>query len=305
MKKVNRREFLQISAAGGAALALGCEKPPRPPAPLGANHSPATAPGARARVVLVRDEKVMDASGNISALVLARMLDDGVAALLGEADPKRAWARLLAPTDVLGIKTNRWKFLRTPIELEEALCERALAVGVKAGDIAVDDHGVLDNPVFQRATALINARPARTHDWAGMGTCLKNYIMFDPTPSRWHDDSCANLAGLWDLPAVKGKTRLCIQVVLTPLFHGKGPHHFQPEYTWPYSGLILGADPVAVDATALRLLEAKRRDFFSQELPFYVSPKHVTLAETRYGLGIADPSRIDVVKLGFREGVLI
>ncbi len=295
-----RRDFLKITAGTSAALALGCEKSPaaKPPAVP-------PRPPDRSRVVLVRDEKVLDAEGNVSAPVIAKMLDDGVCALLGETDPARAWQRLFRPGDVLGIKTNVWKFIRTPLELEEAVRQRALGAGVKAEDIAVDDRGVLDNPVFQRATALVNARPARTHDWAGVGTCLKNYIMFHPHPSTWHDDSCANLAGLWDLPAVKGKTRLNIQVVLTPLFHGKGPHHYQAEYVWPYKGLILGQDPVAVDATAVRLLEAKRRAYFGKDLPFSVPPKHVQLAETRWGLGVADPVRIDLVKVGWAEGLLI
>jgi hypothetical protein len=96
-----------------------------------------------------------------------------------------------------------------------------------------------------------------------------------------------------------------MQVVLTPLFHGKGPHHFQAEYTWAYKGLILGTDPVAVDATALRLLEAKRREHFGQEQPFSVPPKHIQVAQDKYQLGLADAQRIDLVKLGWSEGLLI
>jgi hypothetical protein len=294
----DRRDILKLGAAAGAAV-ISCRKAPPIPPP------DARTPPARARVVVVRDADVVDGKGTVSRPVLERMLDQGVIALLDEPDAARAWARLFARGDVVGIKTNRWRFLRTPPELEEALRDRAVAAGVAPGDVAIDDHGVLGSPVFQRATALVNARPLRTHDWAGIGSCLKNYIMFDPTPSRWHDDACANLAGLWDLPAVKGKTRLNIQVALTPLFHGKGPHHFQAEYTWQYKGLILGRDPVAVDATGVRLLEAKRREFFKEELPFAVSPHHVKLAETRYGLGVAEPGRIDVVKVGWGDGVLI
>ena len=48
------------------------------------------------------------------------------------------------------------------------------------GSVGVDDRGVRTNPVFARATALINVRPLRTHAWSGLGTCLKNYIMFVP-----------------------------------------------------------------------------------------------------------------------------
>ena len=43
--------------------------------------------------------------------------------------------------------------------VESALKQRVLDVGVKPSDVAIDDRGVLGNPVFRRSTALINARP--------------------------------------------------------------------------------------------------------------------------------------------------
>jgi hypothetical protein len=308
-KNLTRRDVLKTGAVGGAAVALGCGMCAPIPAqgPKGSASLPKSTAADVSRVVLIRDEKVLDAEGNVSAPVIAAMLDQGVTALLGETDADKAWARLLKPGDVLGIKSNWWKFLRTPPELEDAIRTRALKVGIKPEDIAVDDQSAFEHPVFKRATALVNARPLRTHHWSGIGSCMKNYITFEPflSRSRWHDDSCANLAGLWEMPLVKGKTRLCIQVVLTPLFHGKGPSHFQAEYTWDYKGLLLGQDPVAVDATAVRLLEAKRQDYFKQEMPFYVPPKHVQVAASKYGLGIADPARIELVKLGWGEGALI
>ncbi len=60
-----------------------------------------------------------------------------------------------------------------------------------------------------------------------------------------------------------------------------------------------------MDATGLRILEAKRRAHFGAEQPFAVSPKHVALAETRHGLGVADPARIDLLRVGWMEGALI
>jgi hypothetical protein len=41
------------------------------------------------------------------------------------------------------------------------------------------------------STALVNARPLRTHHWSGVGTCLKNYIQFVPEPSSYHDEGCS------------------------------------------------------------------------------------------------------------------
>jgi len=216
-----------------------------------------------------------------------------------------AWLALFRPADVVGIKSNVWQFLGTPPELEQALRERLQGAGVAPDNIAVDDRGVRSNPVFKRATALINVRPLRTHHWAGVGSLIKNYIMFSDAPFSWHVDSCANLAGVWDLPECKGKTRLNVLVMLTPLFHGKGPHHYHAEYTWEYNGLLIGTDPVAVDATGVRILEAKRREYFGKDEPLAVSPKHIWVADQKYHLGIADPARIDVKKIGWLEGALI
>jgi hypothetical protein len=145
----------------------------------------------------------------------------------------------------------------------------------------------------------------RTHDWSGLGTLIKNYIMFVPDPPRFHPDSCADLAALWQLPVVKGKTRLNVLVMLTPLFHSVGPHGFNPTYVWKYNGLLVGLDPVAVDTTGARIIQARRREFFGEDRPINPPAKHIELADTRHHLGTADPAKIELVKLGWTEGILI
>lgn len=290
---LTRRDFLRRSAGATLAGAMA--------APLLAQE--AAAP--RSRVVLVRDPAVVDEAGNVNAEIIARMLDDAVKALLEQEDAAAAWKALFKPDDTVGIKTNVWRFLRTPEALEVAMKARLLEAGVPEERISIKDRGILEDPIFTSATAFINTRPMRTHHWSGVGSLIKNYIMFSPQPSSWHDDSCANLAGVWDLPVVKGKTRLNVLVMLTPLFHGKGPQHFQPEYVWPYKGLLVSADPVAADATGLRILEAKRRAHFGTEEPFAIPPKHIRVAEEKFGLGVADPARIDLVKLGWDEDILV
>ncbi|KPJ55605.1 MAG: hypothetical protein AMJ42_06545, partial [Deltaproteobacteria bacterium DG_8] len=155
------------------------------------------------------------------------------------------------------------------------------------------------------ATALINVRPLRTHHWSGVGTVIKNYIMFVKNPSSHHPDTCADLATIWKLPLVQGKTRLNILVLFTPLFHGIGPHHFNSKYIWAYKGLLVGLDPVAIDSTGVRILLAKRKEFFGEVRPLNPPPKHVFLADTRYHLGTADPEKIELIKIGWKDGILI
>ncbi|MBW1643472.1 MAG: DUF362 domain-containing protein, partial [Deltaproteobacteria bacterium] len=159
--------------------------------------------------------------------------------------------------------------------------------------------------VFKKATALINVRPIRTHNWSGVGSLIKNYIMFSRLPFTHHGDSCADLAEIWKFPIVDGKTRLNILVLFTPLFHGSGPHHFNPKYTWPYKGMLVGLDPVAVDSVGVRILQAKRKEYFKEDRPINPPPKHILLSDTRHNLGTADPGKIDLVKIGWKENILI
>jgi hypothetical protein len=294
-KPISRRDFLKAGSGVAAAGLLGSRgtgaEDPEPP--------------ARSRAVLIRSKDVLDGDGAADPQELHRMLNEAVVALLEVDEPADAWRRLFRPEDVVGIKSNVWSHLRTPPALEEALRTEVIGAGVEAGNVAVDDRGVMDHPVFGRATALINVRPMRTHHWSGLGTCLKNVIMFVPRPADYHGDACASLGALWRLPAIEGKVRLNVLVMLTPQFHGVGPHSFSPAFVWPYRGLLVSTDPVAVDATGARIIAAKRREHFGDDRPISPPPHHIELAETVYKLGVADPARIDLVRLGWMEEALI
>ncbi len=259
----------------------------------------------KSRVVLVRDKDVLDSSGQMNPEVLRAMLDQALVALLDAPNPVSAWKQLFKPSDVVGIKSNVWSYLPTPKPLEEAIQGNLLEANVQEDNMDADDRGVLNNPLFKRATALINTRPMRTHHWSGLGTLLKNYIMFVSWPFRYHGNACEGLGAIWQLPHVKGKTRLNILVMLTPLFHGIGPHHFSPKYTWPYGGLVVSTDPVAADATGARIIQAKRNAFFGEEKPISPPPRHIAAADTRFGLGNSTPERIQLIKLGWEKDILI
>jgi hypothetical protein len=305
-KKIfTRRDFLKAASVVPLAGALAPSL--QGLSGRGAVHGPSVpaAASGKVRVILIRDKACLDANGAPNAAVVQKMLDDAVCALLDKNDPVAAWKTLIKPEDTVGIKSNAWKYIPTTAEVEQALKKRVLDAGVPEDRIGIDDRGVLRNPIFQNATALVNARPARAHHWSGMGSLIKNYIMFTPQPAAWHDDTCADLAKIWALPIVKGKTRLNVLVLFTPLFHGIGPHNYSADYVWPYKGLAVSLDPVAADATGLRILEAKRREHFGEDRPLQPTAHHISLAETRYGLGVAAEDRIELVKLGWQEGVLI
>ena len=294
-KTISRREFIKTGAAGVAAGSLALAWPVKIPAQI---------PG-KTRVVLIRDKDILDEAGAVRPDAVNKMLSEAVQTLLKEKDAVAAWKKLIKADDVVGIKTNVWKSLCTPPQLEAAIRQGVLAAGVKAENIGINDRGVLTDPLFARATALINVRPMRTHAWSGLGTCIKNHIMFVPDPTVYHPDSCADLAAFWQVPLVKGKTRLNILAMFTPLFHSVGPHGFNPAYVWKYNGMIVGLDPVAVDAIGARIIEAKRREFFGEDRPINPPAKHIELADTRHHLGTADLNKIELVKIGWSEGILI
>jgi hypothetical protein len=296
-KTITRRDLIKNSIIAGFGASLFF------------NSSPLKAFGrtgnALTKVVLIRDKNVLNAESLPDKIILETMLDKALLELTGESGIEKAWTKILRPNDVLGIKSNFWNNLRTPPQLEEILSRKAENTGIAVENISVNDRGVLNDPVFIRSTALINIRPMRTHAWSGVGSLLKNYIMFTDKPSTYHPDSCADLASIWTLPPVKDKTRLNILVMLTPLFHGIGPNHFNKQYVWQYNGLIVGFDPVAVDSVGLRIIQAKRTAFFGEDTPINPPAKHIFLADTRHKLGTADPEKIELIKIGWQGDVLI
>jgi hypothetical protein len=292
-KTITRRDFLRVTAGTAMAATLGSGI-------LGEARAEPTA-----KVVLIRNAGVLEPQDKVQEEILKSMLDEAVKSLLGTDKPMEAWKKLFKSSDVVGIKSNEWQKLPTPKELEVAIKRWLLDVGVAEKNIDIDDRGVLNNPIFLNATALVNVRPLRTHHWAGVGTCLKNYIQFVPNPSAYHDEGCSPLGKIWTYPIVKGKTRLNILSALAPQFYGRGASFFDKRYVWPYKGLIVGTDPVAVDAIGAHLLQVKRIAFFGEDRALDVPPIHIMVADKKYHLGVSDLSRIQLIKLGWMEEVLI
>ena len=292
-KIITRRDFLRVTA--GAAVT----------AALGTGMVAETRAEPTAKVVLIRNAEVLGPQDKVQEEILRSMLDEAVKNLLGTSSPLEAWQKLVKSSDVVGIKSNTWARLPTPKELESVIKRRLLDAGVAEKNIGIDDRGVLNNPIFLNSTALVNARPLRTHHWSGVGTCLKNYIQFVPDPPSYHDEGCSPLGKIWTYPIVKGKTRLNILCCLTPQFYGRGANFFDRRYVWQYKGLIVGTDPVAVDAVGAHLLQTKRISFFGEDKALDVPPIHIAVADKTYHLGVSDLSRIQLVKLGWMEEVLL
>lgn len=294
---VTRRDFMKGSASAmvGAALPISRTSP---------QETPTQRPD-RSKVVLVRNAEALDENSAFNGDVIQQMLDEAVTAFFEVDTPVEAFRRIVEPEHLVGIKTNGWSYLPTPAELEAAIKRRVLDVGVQEENIAMADGGVREIPVFKNADSIINVRPLRTHYLSGVSGCMKNLIRFSDSFVKWHPNSCGDLGLLQNLPEVKGRLRLNILAALTPQFHGRGPHHFSRRYVWNYKGLIVGTDIVAVDAIGLELLKAKRTEVLGAANALPPVPKHIEIADKVHGLGNSDLDKIDLIKLGWQEDVLI
>ena len=227
---------------------------------------PPHARAARRASSIVRDERVLDESHDVDAAVLDRMLADTVMRVTGQKTANAAWLALVKPTDTVGLVPTP-HMNPTHRELVDAVRRALVGAGVPAGQIR-EAQGGIDLPTA--CTALIAMPALKAHWLTGIGTVLKNYIMYSGRPRNYHDANNANLGEIWLLPGVKGKTRLALVDALRPLCD-KGPQP-DPRYFWDYKGLIAGTDPVAVDAVGLQIIMAKRRALRGEDWPLSPPP---------------------------------
>ncbi|MBN2505217.1 MAG: DUF362 domain-containing protein [Verrucomicrobia bacterium] len=293
MKHYTRRDFLRGTAAGALGASMGlCPR----------DVAFAAEPGeAKSRVILIRDERAMRADNTPDARVVETMLNKAVCRLAGKDDPAAAWKTYLHPDDTVGIKVTLY-MISTHKEVIDAVRAGAQKAGVPDGKILVGDRGNSpgkDTPV----TALVNVPSLKAHHMSGIGCVIKNYIVYHPQPASLHPDSCAELGAAWEVPAIKGKTRLVVVDGLFPLFD-KGPQ-VTPKYRWPYGGILVGTDPVAVDAVCLRILQAKRDAFRGEPWPLNPPPKSLAVADTKYHLGTSAPEKIHLLKLGWDRDAFV
>jgi len=288
-RTVTRRDFVKGAALGTLGLALGLGK------------SNAQAQSAVSQVVLIRKDEAVDAQHNVNPKVVAEMIDAALLAFRGEKDVLKAWRQFIRPEDTVGVKYTRcsWMRIQTEQAVVDAITQRLTDVGVQNNRIYAQDGGL----PAKDCTVLINVPTIKVHTLAGLASCLKNYINFSPQPSAYHEDKNDKLGEVWHLPDVKGKTRLIIVDALRPYF-GPGPQ-INPLHRWDYKGIMVSTDPVALDATSLSICKVKRRLFKGEDWPITPPPKLIAAADTIYHLGTSDPAKIKLIKLGWKQDILI
>ncbi|MGB9906183.1 MAG: DUF362 domain-containing protein [Candidatus Saccharicenans sp.] len=293
-KVITRRDFIRGTV--GTTLGLTLVKPEWLKKSI-AETQKNTA--SKSLVVLVRDQNVLDDQLKVNRQVLASMVERLMLELTEKKDVQQAWLSFFSPKDVVGMVPTPM-MNPTHQELLDIIKESLMAVGIPEANIRnVQGRNVDLTPI----TALISVPGLKAHWLTGIGTVLKNYILFSGAPRNYHYEDSAKLGEIWHLPQVKGKTRLIIVDALRPVCD-KGPQ-FDPRYRWPYKGLLASTDPVALDAVGLKIIQAKRDELRGE--PWAISPPPICVeaADSVYKLGQSKLEKIELKKIGWGKDILV
>jgi len=288
-KPLTRRDFLRgtLGATIGASV-------------LGTKFMTAGGSAAsKSLVTIVRDQSAMDSSNNVNANILKTMLDQTLIKFTGKNTANDAWLSLVKPEDTVGLVPTP-HLNPTHQEVEDAVKSSLIDAGIPEGKI-LNAQGRSANP--GACTALIGLPALKAHWLTGIGTVLKLYILYSGMPRNYHDENNAKLGEIWNLPSVRGKTRLVLVDALHPLCD-KGPQP-DPRYKWAYNGLIAGTDPVAVETVCLRIIMEKRKLMRGEPWPLSPPPLCVEAADKDYGLGTSNWNNIKVENYGWDEELLL
>ena len=184
---------------------------------------------------------------------------------------------------------------------------------IKPGDDPTDPHfrrSYVAKVVSQQVNKIINLPVLKHHQSAGVTISLKNLSHgCVNNVNRSHVNATANVCGEFipsvvNLPVFREKVVLNICDAVKASYHG-GPGA-KPQFVWEYKTMYFATDPVALDKTGLRAIDAKRAeqgmasialskpDRFSHFLN--CQPEHIEIAGL-LGLGVFDDKKIDVRKV--------
>jgi uncharacterized protein (DUF362 family) len=331
-RKTTRRTFLERSfTLGGALLAGGAHSW------LGSQKAFGAAP-SQSRLVISRDSNLKSSPTSLDSSRLLNCLDRAMQALHDRDSPLEAWRKVVRPGEVVGLKVNclAGRGNCTRPELVNAICERLQQAGIR--EIVIWDRlnsdlesarfkivergsgircfgndvlgyedelatfgsvgSLVARTLTQVCDAVINLPVLKDHGIAGVTIALKSMFGAIHNPNKYHMDVCnPYVADVFMLPPIRHKVRLHICDATTAQYDG-GPS-FMPHWTWPYNGLLVAHDPVALDYTGWQIIEKKRAEVGMKSLremkrePVYIA----TAADGQHGLGTSNPQNIKVVEV--------
>jgi uncharacterized protein (DUF362 family) len=288
----------------------------------------------KSRVVVARDA----ALGPGDSARLAALADRAVQSFYNRDSPLDAWKQIAKPGEVVGLKVNclSGRGAATSVGLVDVVCERLQQAGIPAKDIVIWDrlnadlesagfrpgarrircvgndtagyepelsiHGsaasMISKTLTRTCDAVINLPVLKDHGIAGVTLALKNLFGAIHNPNKYHPNVCdPYVADVNMFEPVRRKVRLTICDGTVAQYEG-GPS-YMPQWTWPFHGLLVARDPVALDYTGWRIIEAVRAEKGFPPLkaakrePVYIA----TAADRAHRLGTNDPRQIEKVEL--------
>jgi uncharacterized protein (DUF362 family) len=118
--------------------------------------------------------------------------------------------------------------------------------------------------VTQQVNKIINLPVLKHHQSAGVTITLKNMSHgFSNNVNRSHMTPTLNACGVFipsvvSLPIIRQKVVLHIVDAVKASYHGGPPG--KPRFMWEPKTMFFGTDPVALDKTGLRVIDAKRKE---------------------------------------------
>jgi uncharacterized protein (DUF362 family) len=201
------------------------------------------------------------------------------------------WDRLNSDLESAGYRVAFRKDRIRCIGNDTAGYETDLSVYGSAGSL-------LANSLSRTCDAVINLPVLKDHGIVGVTLALKNMFGAIHNPNKYHTNAGdPYVADVNMFPPIRQKVRLTLCDGLTAQYEG-GPS-YMPQWSWPYNGLIVARDPVALDYTGWQILERKRAEKGMKPLrelhrePLYIA----TAADAGHRLGTNDPNRIDLVEV--------
>jgi len=258
-----------------------------------------TRPARSSRVIVVREQAVQSNDHAVDKAILKRMLAETLQNVTGEKTANNAWLSLIKSGDTVGLVPTP-HLNPTHQELIDLVREGLVEAGIPKERILLAQGGP-EKP--KACTALIALPGLKAHWLTGIGTVLKNYIVYSGNPASYHDENNVKLGEIWNLPYVRGKTKLVLVDALYPLCD-KGPQP-DPRYKWNYNGLIAGIDPVAVETICLNIITRKRQALRSEPWPLSPPPLCVAAADERYNLGTSRMEEIKITQTGWSQDLLL
>jgi uncharacterized protein (DUF362 family) len=201
------------------------------------------------------------------------------------------WDRLNSDLESAGFRVSSRKDRIRCIGNDTAGYGGELAIFGSAGSL-------LSNTLTKTCDAVINLPVLKDHGIVGVTLALKNLFGAIHNPNKYHvDTGNPYVADVNMFPAVRQKVRLTICDGITAQYEG-GPS-YMPQWSWPYNGLLVARDPVALDHIGWQILERKRAEKGMKSLrdlkrePLYIA----TAADAAHRLGTNDPKRIELLEV--------